>query len=63
MSSFTDNMKKLDRLHLYPSDKFAVQIMMMVQQKVIDCRDNEAFKDWTMEKIVKLNEIHKKTNQ
>ena len=46
---------KLERLaeeNLHPSDAFAAQIMLIVQECLVDDRDNERFEDWDYEKIV-----------
>ena len=58
MMDYLAKIESLQEENLHPSDAFTAKIMIMVQNKLLEDRDNERFEDWTYEKIVSKCNLH-----
>lgn len=49
---FQEKLERLDEENIHPSERFSAQIMLVVQNGLVNLRDNERFEDWSYAKIV-----------
>lgn len=56
--TYLEKLKALDDERLHPSDKLIAQVILMVQDKVFEIRDNEPFEDWSYEKVIGICNLH-----
>lgn len=57
---FEEKIERLEEENIHPSEKLTIQIMLMVQNNLIDSRDNERFEDWSYEKVISKCNNHGK---